>query len=159
LVMSTLTLATVKYVYCPAEGFVWGGVCIPGTVQGTRELTVISLAELSPLISIVLLFAALILVMPALSLLGRSYGRTVRGMTYAVGGILSIILLADFAISWRKLFFGPARGGYLIRGPALLSGSEQLILNVTAPPSHYGCCIHIRCRRGSGMAQATSFPV
>ena len=59
--------------------------------------TTISLAYLFPLLWILPVGAVIVMLAPALSLWGRRYGRTIRGLTYCLIGVLGILAPVTYA--------------------------------------------------------------
>jgi len=88
LVASTLPIATV--VGCPPPvNEPWCKLLGPKIV----DVTILPLAYVFPLAGIVIVGAVVSLLTPVLSLFARSYGRAVRGLTYLLVGVFSIIAI------------------------------------------------------------------
>lgn len=91
LAVASLPLATIDLEWCG----IWCGD------WDTIEVTLASLVYSFPLLGIVFVSSAFALVIPAMSLLARSYGRTVRSLSYVLLGIFAIVSLVSY-----RLFYG-----------------------------------------------------
>jgi len=97
LVASTLPIATV--VGCPPPvNESWCKLLGPKIV----DVTILSLAYVFPLAGIVIVGAVVSLLTPGLSLFARSYGRAVRGLTYLLVGVFSIIAIVTYHVFYRE---------------------------------------------------------
>jgi hypothetical protein len=97
LVASTLPIATV--VGCPPPVIEsWCKLLGPKIV----DVTILSLAYVFPLAGIVIVGAVVSLLTPGLSLFARSYGRAVRGLTYLLVGVFSIIAIVTYHVFYRE---------------------------------------------------------
>jgi len=93
LITSTLPLATVHKYSC------FLGIC---NEASTVSVTVVSLVETLPLIGIITTGAVVMMFVPAISLLTRSYGRIVRGLSYLLMGVFSMIALATYWVFYLQ---------------------------------------------------------
>jgi len=92
LAASTLPLATVDAQWCFFGCTDWG----------TVEVTLASLVYSFPLLAVVLVGAPFALIIPAVSLLARTFGRAVRSLGYVLFGVFSIIAVVSYGLFYAQ---------------------------------------------------------